>query len=85
MFFYVQDQARSQDFGGEGARIWVPAPKEGPGFTPGTIWKTYMRFGAIYYICCTKIINLANLKVMFFSAFIRKNSIITGIVFKLDM
>ena len=32
-----------------------------------------MRFGAIYYIYCTTIINLANFKVMFFSAFIRKN------------
>ena len=32
-------QARSQDFGGEGARFWVPAPKGGQGASPGKFLK----------------------------------------------
>ena len=58
-------QARNQDFGEEGTRIWVPASKGGSGVSPQKILKTYMRFGAMYCIWCTKIIDLANFKVMF--------------------
>ena len=35
----TKSQARSQDFGGEGARIWVPAPKGIRGVTPGKFLK----------------------------------------------
>ena len=60
------EQARNQDFGWEGARIWVPAAKGVRGCHPGKFLKN------VHAIGCTKIINLANFKVMFFSAFIRK-------------
>ena len=30
---------------------------------PGKFWKTYRRFYALYCICCTQIVNLANFKV----------------------
>ena len=51
----------------------VPSLKRDPRVSPPEKFrKTYMRFDAIYYTYCTKIINLANFKVMFFSAFIRK-------------
>ena len=54
-------QVRSQDFGGEGSRIWVPAIKRSGNVTPGKFKKKkFMRFSALYYICCTKFINLAN-------------------------
>ena len=42
------------------------------GVTLGRILENVMPFDALYFIYCTKIINLANFKVMFFSAFIRK-------------
>ena len=64
-------QARGQNFGGKGARVWVTAPKRGPGvLTPEKFWKTYMRFGALYCICSIKIINFDNFKVLLFSLFL---------------
>ena len=57
----------------EGNRNLGSSTKSGSGvLAPEKCLKRYMRFGALYYICCTKIINFANFKVTFFSAFIRK-------------
>ena len=58
---------------GEGLNLGTSTKRGSGGVTPEKFWKTYMRFDALYYICCTKIINFANLKVMFFSDFIIKN------------
>ena len=51
----------------EGADSGSQHQKGSGGITPEKFWKTYKRFGALYYICCIKIINLVNVKVLLFS------------------
>ena len=65
----ITEQARSKDFGEEGPEFRSQHQME----ALDKCWKAYMRFGALYNICYTKIINLANFKVMFFSAFFGEN------------
>ena len=50
------NQARSHDF--EGYPVLGHSTKRrSGGVTPEKIWKTCMRFGALYCICCTKIVT----------------------------
>ena len=50
---------RSEDFEGEGAWFWVSQHPKGVRwcYPPEKFWKTYMRFGTLYCICCITIIN----------------------------
>ena len=61
---------QAQDFGGERARFSVTALKCSSGvLPPENVWKTYMRIGAIYGICCKNSINFFLFLSFFFSFF----------------
>ena len=70
-----QAPGAQQNFEGEGqiseseyqsVRVWVRAPQSRVSPTY-LFWKTYMRIGVLYCICCIEIINLENFKVLLFS------------------
>ena len=65
-------QVRSQDFGGEGARIWVPAPKGSPeGVTHEKFFKNVHAIWCNILYLLHKIHSFSKLQSNVFPAFIR--------------